>query len=187
MELNRRDFLRITLVTAAAASMPALASISPLPESNPNDYLQEAIRLYDEVIAAVRNRRRYYEITGKNNPSMNDAIDKATDALFTHVFKTFQYQEDEETFNAVQVILDDKDGDALEAKIRKIPPVILESAWPVAAMKTLLRKHEAPINHRRINTFGTFVSRYGEMILADRWESLLYQRQRRAENFAAKV
>lgn len=174
MELNRRDFVRTVLAGAIAVSVPAFATMTEtgvpaIPAAHPHQHIIDALKLYDEFLVAMNNHIGYKRITGKKSESMYEKMHLTMDALFDHIHATFKYERSEEAFNAVATMLR---GEHLpnEADLRKIPPVIVEAAWPVFMMKTILRDRAAPINHRELKSFKEFHDRYGVYILCDTWK-----------------
>ena len=184
MELNRRDFLRASLVAAATVSVPMLASatiaetatitgtVAPiLPVANPHQHIIDALKLYDKVIADYAKYKGRREFSGEWDPKLNDQLHASVDELFEHIYATFRVEKSEKVLHAFRDIVNDRTvGKIAENEIRKIPPVYIEEVWPAAMMKVILRDRALPISHRKLKTFGRFHNTYGWMILNDTWK-----------------
>jgi len=187
MEQNRRDFLRTTLAAAVIVAIPMVATASiakvatntdisavvPAPIANPNQHIIDALRYYDEFLAAAAKNAGREAFSGKKDPVLDDEMYDAVDRLLEHVFKTFHYEKSEAVFNATQDIL--RQGTS-EEKLRKVPPVIIESAWPVALVKVILRDRAIPLDHRKMRSFKQFHEQYGWAILYDGWREVCEQK-----------
>lgn len=176
--MNRRDFLRSALAGAMVVAMPTLAAatiqaaVTPIPFVDPNQHIIDALRLYDEFLAAGAKSAGRKAFTGTLDQALNDEMHHAFDRMFEHIFATFKHEKTEETFLVVRDMLRGENP-IDEAKLRKVPPVVIESAWPVAMVKIILRDRAMPINHRQLKTFKRFHDTYGDYILSDSWNEIV--------------
>jgi len=184
MKQTRRDFLRTTLATAVIVTIPMvatanIASVAPftvVPASavNSNQHIIDALRYYDEFLAAAAKNAGRKAFSGKIDPVLDGKMYDAVDQLLEHIFKTFHYEKSEAVYKATQDIL--FGSDATEEKLRRVPPVIVEAAWPVALVKVILRDRAIPLNHRKMKSFKQFHTQYGWAILCDGWEEVCKQK-----------
>lgn len=177
--MDRRDFLRSSLAGIAAISIPFAASaitqatagagienaVVPTIATNPHQHIIDALRLYDEVLASYARAKGRAAFTGLPQPELIKQMHVAVDDLFRHIYSTFHYDITEETVQVMHKMLTTRE--ISETDLRKIPPTVIESAWPILAMKMLLRDRQMPINHRTLETFKEFRDKYGILILHD--------------------
>ena len=162
--------LASAVVAETATITPAVPKYLP---PHPNQKYIDALRYFDELIAAnvafdqLPGKHPKAKLTNEGGEDLYTDLHTKMDVLFHHILSTFQppTRDDFETRKVARIIL--REYSIGETELRKIPPTVMETAWPLAMVKIILRDHAMPINHRRLKTFGRFHDRYGFLILED--------------------
>lgn len=172
--MDRRGFLRNMAVgmaaMAAASAIPAVASqllqpiVPVVPVTDPYEKYRRTLELMDEAIAFNRanmtsdewKKKIVYPVQVEFHSKVND--------VFAYMHSVFDIPEKTpENQQAVNAVLIEKNWQDIQA--REIPPKIVDAAWVVLVVRTMLRDYSLPIDHRMVPEWQTFHNRYGDFIL----------------------
>lgn len=185
MNINRRGFLHALAAGVAIVSAPILldasgvALVAPTTLINPHQKYIDALALFDKCVEINRQLpliELHSKFDGKNYMGKDISTDlhSAVDSLFEYLHTNFAIPENtaEDCLACSHVLGRFKINNeylpmASIEDFRKIPPTVIETVWPIAAMRFILRDYGMNINHRKLTQFKTFHERYGRLVIQD--------------------
>lgn len=139
-----------------------------------------ALALMDAVIAVVPDPDLPYEQREAARDAASDIVNIKWDELYTYVYDHFKQPDthgegssrfhSDDDYDTHPEILSMREmfklnRTDLEARLREIPPTILEQCFPVWIARHLLRDYHAPIQPKKTLTFSKFHADYGFMVI----------------------
>ena len=147
--MDRRKFLgALGAIAAAAVAAPAMAVVSDSPVAVTVNKHKEALRLFDRCVAVASDRKE---------------VCQRFDTLLEYLHTNFPVPEN--TPEAHAVVAKIVKGQYTIAEMRRIPPVVADSLYPVLLAKMALTSYKMELDPTRMPQFGEFHNRYGQLIV----------------------
>lgn len=171
--MERRSFLKVMVMMAAATVMPGVAVASTV---NQNQKYIDGLALFNAMVAC-RNEDKTWD---------HERLQVKANEFFDWMAATFEHPgRDPEVTKKVQEYLYRYLNGSTKCTshnncyndINQVPPEIADIVWPVAATKSLLAEFRVPVSPNKYPGFMEFVNRYKPHIVSgDYYEGRLIKR-----------